>query len=133
VCDLETSGIGAPYIYDISHLRFNKCPPHVPILNQFDPVHIPISHFLKIYLNIITSNFLAAAVNEPTTYRLLKFHVSNLVSFLHCLYRHNNPTDFIKTYTDGMAEAMSNNCHYTIAKFHRKAFLVIFQPPDLSR
>jgi hypothetical protein len=21
VCDLETSGIGAPYIYDISHLR----------------------------------------------------------------------------------------------------------------
>jgi hypothetical protein len=24
VCDLETSGIGAPYIYDISHLRV-KC------------------------------------------------------------------------------------------------------------
>jgi hypothetical protein len=23
VCDLETSGIGAPYIYDISHLRVN--------------------------------------------------------------------------------------------------------------
>jgi hypothetical protein len=22
VCDLETSGIGAPYLYDISHLRF---------------------------------------------------------------------------------------------------------------
>ena len=24
VCDLETSRMGAPYIYDISHLRFNK-------------------------------------------------------------------------------------------------------------
>jgi hypothetical protein len=24
VCDLETSGIGAPYIYDISHLRVNQ-------------------------------------------------------------------------------------------------------------
>jgi hypothetical protein len=23
VCDLETSGMGAPYIYDISSLRFN--------------------------------------------------------------------------------------------------------------
>jgi hypothetical protein len=23
VCDLETSRIGAPYIYDISHLRVN--------------------------------------------------------------------------------------------------------------
>jgi len=25
VCDLETSRIGAPYIYDISNLRVNKC------------------------------------------------------------------------------------------------------------
>jgi hypothetical protein len=24
VCDLETSGIGAPYIYDIRDLRVNK-------------------------------------------------------------------------------------------------------------
>jgi len=24
VCDLETSGMGAPYIYDISHLRFKR-------------------------------------------------------------------------------------------------------------
>jgi len=28
-------------------------PPPVPILRQLDPVHIPTSHFLKIYLNII--------------------------------------------------------------------------------
>jgi len=25
VCDLETSRMGAPYIYDISHLRVNRC------------------------------------------------------------------------------------------------------------
>ena len=25
VCDLETSRIGAPYIYDISSLRVNQC------------------------------------------------------------------------------------------------------------
>jgi hypothetical protein len=25
VCDLETSRIGAPYIYDISHLRVKVC------------------------------------------------------------------------------------------------------------
>jgi len=25
VCDLETSRMGAPYIYDISHLRVNGC------------------------------------------------------------------------------------------------------------
>jgi len=26
VCDLETSRMGAPYIYDISHLRVNDVP-----------------------------------------------------------------------------------------------------------
>jgi len=26
VCDLETSRMGAPYIYDISHLRVNVTP-----------------------------------------------------------------------------------------------------------
>jgi len=25
VCDLETSRMGAPYIYDINHLRVNNC------------------------------------------------------------------------------------------------------------
>jgi len=29
------------------------CPPHLSVLIQFDPVHTPISHFLKIHLNII--------------------------------------------------------------------------------
>jgi len=29
VCDLETSRMGAPYIYDISRLRVNVCRLHI--------------------------------------------------------------------------------------------------------
>jgi len=35
------------------YIRSHKCPPPVPIRSQIYPVHTPISHLLKIYLNII--------------------------------------------------------------------------------
>jgi len=34
VCDLETSRMGAPYIYDISYLRVNKLPTTLPMADS---------------------------------------------------------------------------------------------------
>ena len=37
----------------VHHLA-DKCPPPVPILSQINPVHVPISHVLKIYILILS-------------------------------------------------------------------------------
>jgi len=43
VCDLETSRMGAPYIYDISHLRVNK-----EILRQAHLCHLSDNYWIYI-------------------------------------------------------------------------------------
>jgi hypothetical protein len=39
------------------HYRIHKCPPHVPFLNQLDPVHNLTTYFLNIHLNIILADY----------------------------------------------------------------------------
>jgi len=48
VCDLETSRMGAPYIYDISHLRVNSR--HVKFILKY------ISHFAIFYKKSLGRN-----------------------------------------------------------------------------
>ena len=39
---------------------------HVPILNKINPVHVPLSHFLKTYLNIILSSTSGSSKWSPS-------------------------------------------------------------------
>jgi len=43
VCDLETSRMGAPYIYDISHLRVKEFYDAVPHANSLDGITLRAS------------------------------------------------------------------------------------------
>ena len=45
-----------------SHYHNHKCLACVPILSQINPVHVPQSHFWKMYFNIILSYMLVLQV-----------------------------------------------------------------------
>ena len=47
VCDLETSRMGAPYIYDISHLRVNSLGSPIDSVIQKDGLNIVRLYFLN--------------------------------------------------------------------------------------
>ena len=57
------------------HYHIHKCSPPIPVLSQLDPVHTPISHSLKIHLNII----LPSKPGSPKWSPSLKFPHQNPV------------------------------------------------------
>jgi len=75
VCDLETSRIGVPYIYDISRLRVNcvvKCEENMFIRNLSDKYDI---YWPYLYYNSRTV--------QTITVILLRFMISKLQQRLH--------------------------------------------------
>ena len=57
-----------------------QCPPHVPVLSQINPVHVPPPHFLKIHLNIL-----------PATPRSFKWSLSLRFHYHNPLYTSTLP------------------------------------------
>jgi hypothetical protein len=76
------------------HYCTHKCPPPVPILSQFDPVHIPSSHFLKIRLNII----FPSAFGSPKWPFSLRFPDQTPLYIYIYIHRYLNQKD--KNYTN---------------------------------
>jgi len=87
VCGLETSRMGAPYIYDISRLRVN-----VTSINRFIVTFKydcqPISYIIRSYYSTLPFRLLYWLIIEvPSSWSslVLKFHIKNkFLSFQDC-------------------------------------------------
>jgi len=73
------------------HHHIHKCPPTVPILSQFDPVHTLISHFLKIDFNI----FLPSTPGPSKLSFSVRFPTKTLYTPLLSLIRATCPAHLI--------------------------------------
>ena len=81
MCDLETSRMGAPYIYDISRLRVKHCIPFIFKNSMIFP--FVFLHVRTVYLDIIKV-FIYSPTDAPVS----------------CLKKKNNIKIYIKIYVE---------------------------------
>jgi len=92
VCDLETSRMGAPYIYDISHLRVNIVifPQKSFTLNCVRSAYVRNTNgniCLRMYLKIINQKR-TIKYRKTTSWKYLRIHIYTPVATFKAERRH---------------------------------------------